>query len=156
MGTIPIHGAKELFAALAALPAKMQANILRQALHKAGEPVLAEVRSRAPAVEGAYRRSLVLKRPRIIRKNGEVAGGIGTDKDELYTITKGRRPSNIAALLEFGHAYVAKVGNRTWTGTVAAQPHMRPGLEAATGPVLRIVTDYIRKRLARLARAKKR
>jgi len=143
-----------------ALPAAMQARVMKGALARAARPIVQAAKQRAPKRTGALRRSITA----IVReypRAGKVIAIIGPDHG---TYAKGARlkagvrngkvdrPAKYAHLVEFGHytgtrsgkfggfakgfkrskAVTAGLGSQSATAYVLAQPFLRPAVMGAT------------------------
>jgi hypothetical protein len=138
MAALP-QGTREALKALAEISKSALSRGIATALLGGLDVYLPAVLEKAPENEGAYKAALEIRKPR--RRRGTVIAGIGLNRDKLYTTTGGRRPSNLPALLEYGHALKHKnaEGRMVDLGTVAARPHFRPALEHHTDAALEAI-----------------
>jgi HK97 gp10 family phage protein len=147
-----LHGAKELEAALNALPKRIGKAAVRRALLKAGKPIAADAAARVAVRSGKLKRTIrvstqLSKRQRRGRARGAVKGRV-----DVYI---GAGPSRHAHLVEFGTA-PRQQRNGKQVGAVAAQPFMRPAWEAGKGRALnsfsKMLWEEIEKAVKRLAK----
>lgn len=147
-----LHGAKELEAALRALPFRVAKSTLRRALLKAAVPMAEAGRANAPAAD-LKRRMIVSSQ--LSRRQRAQAGRQSRAKSGTYTVTiyVGEMPSRVAHLFEFGSApryttgkgdarrksgaRVASVKAGAYRGRMIAQPYMRPAFDSTAPTVLR-------------------
>jgi hypothetical protein len=146
-----VRGLRESVEALKRIGKNLEMRGLAVALRAGLEVYLPEVLARAPQREGAYKDALEIRPPR--KRRGTILAGIGLNKDRLYTSTGGRRPSNLPALLEFGHAirYRNTDDQLVDGGTVPALPHFRPTLESHTDDAIAAVADALERFLMAVA-----
>jgi HK97 gp10 family phage protein len=155
MSDAAVKGLRELQAALDALPAKIEANIMRAAMRAGAKVVAAEARSLVPERSGRLAES-VRYGAKLSAKAGQVqayvrAGGKGR---------KGGKTVRYAHLVEYGtaaHVIRAGPGKRLPIGGGFAtsvqhpgakkHPFMRPAADASAQAALQAVGDYIRNRL---------
>lgn len=147
-----IKGGRELDAALKALPAKLERNILRGALRAGGKVFLEAARARVPVKSGDLRASL---RVRTGAKRGRVSAFLKAgDKKAWY-----------AHLVEFGtrrHWIKPKARKSLFFAGIAKEvvdhpgaadkPFLRPAFEGNADDALRAIADYVRARLDKEAR----
>lgn len=153
---IEIHGAAELQRALEALPAKIERNVLRGALRAGAVEILREAKALTPAASGDLRASVRLS-SRV--KGGDVTVSViagGRKKgDPFYAhfVEYGTKPHDIRPknrhFLGLGGAFRKEVRHPG----AQARPFMRPAFEARNASAVQRIADYIRERLARLAKA---
>jgi len=124
---IKLIGAKELQDALADFPKSVERKLLRAALRKGGNVILAEARARAPVDKGVLRRSIKL---RSARSRDGVALRIDV------RIPPNGKPGNTG-----GPYYGAFV--ELGTSKMAAHPYLRPAFDATAETALREISEYL-------------
>lgn len=115
---------------------KLARRALTAALRKAAPIVVTDAKRLASRETGALRDSITF----VVRgKHGDRYAKIGPDKDAIYQTAKGRRrPSKYAHLVENGHS-----------GTVAANPFLRPAVDNNQEKVIEVMAEEIKKHLLR-------
>lgn len=121
-----LHGARELEAALLALPKRIGKAAIRRALLKAGKPIAEDARTRVAVRTGNLERKIRIstqlsKRQRRSRARGAVKGQV-----DVYI---GAGPARHAHLVEFGSAARRHKSGKS-SGVMPAQPFLRPAWEA--------------------------
>lgn len=166
MAETKIKGLADLQAALDALPAKIEANIMRGALRAGAKVMLTEAKRLAPVGEpNAENARLYGGRPGLLRdsiriktrmRRGQVsasvvAGDKTTDGGVPFYarfVEYGTAAHVIQAgpgkYLPLGNGYVKSVQHPG----ARAQPFMRPALDMGTTAAVAAAADYIRQRLA--------
>lgn len=134
--TIRLEGAKEMLRTLEAADEKLASRTLGKALRRGSAPVLADMKRLASRETGALRDSLTVA---FRGKKANRYAVLGPDKNAVYITPKGRRrPSRYAHLVENGHS-----------GTVAANPFIRPAVDQNHERVIDIMADTIKTDLER-------
>lgn len=132
---------------------RLERKITAEAVQHGTAIIVEAARRNAPVDEGAYKYALVARKPRHSKKTRGYTGGLGIDHKMLFKLGKGSRPTNLWALLEYGHAKAGKAGRG---GFVAARPHIRPALDQYGETAIRVMTVFMRIRIkeeaAKLAR----
>ncbi|CAN5480509.1 HK97 gp10 family phage protein [soil metagenome] len=148
MVKMTLTGAKELEAALRALPDRITANVVQRALMKAGEPIAADARARAPVRSGRLRDRITVaktlsKRQR--RGRGKWKGAV-----EAFI---GASPARHAHLVEFGTG--PRVSKKTGksSGEMPAHPFMRPAWEAGKDKLLNDLGELLWAEIERAAKS---
>lgn len=147
MSMVQVKGLRELDAFLQAMPAKMEANVLRGALRAGAKPVLESARANAPVKTGTLREGLKITGR---SRRGRVTASVKATGKHAY----------LARWLEYGtaaHSITAKKGGWLFFGKFAKsvqhpgikpRPFMRPALDTRARDALLAVGEYIKKRLA--------
>lgn len=133
-----LTGVNDLLRALEQTSERVAATGLKRALNKAAPIVLDDMKRLASKETGALRDSLtfVVKG----RKTRRYAI-IGPDSKATYQTPKGiRKPSRYAHLVENGHS-----------GTVAANPFIRPAVDANRDRCVQVMGDELKATLERAA-----
>jgi hypothetical protein len=138
-----VKGLREALRALRRINEKLERKGFAVALSAGLQQFLPDVIAHAPENEGAYKSAITITKVR--KRLGSYVGGIALDKNKLYTATGGRRPTNLPALLEYGHAqrYRDETGKLVDNGTVPAKPHWRPAFEARVDDATDAVRDAL-------------
>lgn len=149
-----LEGAKELEAALRELPHRLQKSTIRRALIKAGEPIVADARSRVPVESGRLQRVIQIATRLSRRQRRTRAKGANKGQVDVYI---GAAPARYAHLVEFGSGpRRTKTGKST--GQMPAHPFLRPAWEAGKVKALqdfsRLLWIEIEKSAKRLAKRK--
>jgi hypothetical protein len=141
---VEVTGLNEALTALRKINARIVNRALGNALRAGLNEYMPLVQKRIPRREGVYAAALEIRKP--MRRRGTMIAPIGLNKDKLYSLAGGRRPSNLPALLEFGHAlkYRGKGGQIVDGGTVPASPHFRPAMLEGTPDAIEAITDSLR------------
>ena len=135
-------GDKELHRLCAELPRRSVKNSLRKAVNLGANPVVAQVKARAPKESGALKRSAAKKiKTYADRKGGAVIAIIGANKRTVGTWKRRKRvPHKYSHLVDQG------------TRHSRAQPHLAPALAAAKGASTQIMQDKLREELVKEAK----
>lgn len=138
-----VQGLKELHDILQQLPVRLEKNVMRGAIRAGSKPVAEEARRRAPVLKdgdprrvmGALSKSVRVMSPNVkqgVVRGGVVAGGkssVGRGKNKVQA------DAFYAHFVEFG------------TVNMAAQPFMRPAVDAKTNAAIEATAQYIRERV---------
>lgn len=155
MADIEIKGAAELQRALAQLPAKLEARVSRQALRAGAKIIEQEAKARVPVNEGKLRASIRVStgiRNGVV--NAQVKAGGRKKGDPFYAhfVEFGTKPHEIKPR-RFKSLFIAGLMRKIVQHPGAkAKPFMKPAFDAKAQEAVGAVTDYIRKRLARLVK----
>jgi HK97 gp10 family phage protein len=148
--TIKLHGARELKAALEALPKRVGKAVLRRALQKAAAPLEADVKQRASAISkrlGTDRISISTKLSRRQRRGRKKVGQNGA---ELFVGAHSSRRGH-AHLIEFGTGPRYQKSGK-YTGVMPAMPYFRPAWEANKGQMLSILQKALWQEIEKAAK----
>lgn len=115
---------------------KLAKRALSAALRKASPIVVTDAKRLASKETGALADSITF----VVRGKGTNRYAvIGPDKNAVYLTPKGRRrPSRYAHLVENGHS-----------GTVAANPFLRPAVDSNQDRVIEVMAEEVKKHLLR-------
>jgi len=146
---VHVKGLSELQAFLTALPAKMEANIMRSALRQGANVVKDEAKAKAPVATGLLRDGLKVSTR---SRRGVVTASVKATGKHAY----------IARWIEYGtaaHEIGTKDGGSLFFGGIFAEkvqhpgsrpkPFMRPALEGKSQDALIAVGEAIKKRLTK-------
>ncbi len=167
----PVRGLKELDSYLAALPAKMQKQVYRQALTAAAAPIRDEARMNARKQSGKMARAISTGSPRqnedgsfevSVRLDPKKPHGFlgvfheygvaphfiraGNSGKSARMLTKAAKRGDVVGEVSTGHL---RIGDRYITGEVfhpghAAHPFMRPALENKQDEAVKAFAQRIR------------
>jgi HK97 gp10 family phage protein len=157
-----VVGLSELKKQMQALPAKVEGNIMRSALTAALKVIQKEALANVPQKSGALRNSIKIKFDRKSAKRGFVQ----------VDLTAGDSKAYYAHMVEYGTAsfYTGKGSSVGKAYTIAPKsknflsffgqpikevihpgskpkPFMRPAVDSSTGQALKVMSEYIAKRL---------
>lgn len=139
-----LQGAKELERTLEQLGKTFTRRVLRKALRRAAQPVLAEARRLAPVGDTVGKKKLVrtiVIRDKLTRAQKRHARR-GIPPGAVTMFVGSTSPK--AHLVEFGHLLVRGTGDdREVIGHVAAHPFMRPAWERNKGRVLALFRQVL-------------
>jgi HK97 gp10 family phage protein len=158
--TVKVEGLRELEAALRELPKATGKNTLRRALKKAGEPILSDMKAKAPRDKGILVRKLAESGQLSTNERGGGGPeflGIGADGRKIFSKQDARN---------FVEIHIGASGNKQsypvafWaefgTNDTAAHPFARPAWEGNKEAALATVSSQLRieidKAVARRAR----
>lgn len=132
--SVKLLGAKGLEKALRELGPKVGRKVLRQALKKGGDPILADAKANAPVKTGLLRDSLKVRAGKRVKK-GRVTRTVQTKEGDF----KGQ--TYYSAFHEYG------------TSKMRARPFMRPAWDRNKARSLNVVMDEIRAGVEREAKS---
>jgi len=145
---VKITGLAELQKSLAALPARIEANVVRGAL-KAGAQVMVEEAKRQVPVRSGQLRDSIHVSSRITKRTGKVTGNVVARARHAHLVEfgtaahwikpKSRKSLFVAGLLR---AVVSHPGARP-------RPFMRPALDRGWQPAIDRFAEYADKRVAK-------
>lgn len=127
-----------------AIGIRLERKITAEAVQHGTAIIVEAARRNAPVDQGAYKYALTARKPRYSKKTRGYTGGLGVDHKMLFRLGKGRRPSNLWHLLEYGHVKANQYGRNGW---VAAKPHIRPALDQYGETVIRVMSRFMLQRI---------
>lgn len=140
-----ISGVEDLERTLKAFTPMVEARLLDNAMAAGARVIGAEIRRTAPV--RSLRKTGVVQGRRAARKLG-IAGRRSKRVAGLAFVAIQQPKSRLAHLFEFGTA-PRRRKNGGFTGSMRAQPFMRPAAERSRGAVLEKVRENLRKGIAR-------
>lgn len=126
---------------LRTLPVRVRDKLLRAALTRGAEIVLAEAKALAPVHTGEYRDSLYVRPIKLHSRNASREAAIG--------VVGGY---GLAHLLEYGHAYKATIRGKTYEGNVPAQPHLRTAADNKRDEAVKAISSHLEAHFAEALR----
>lgn len=157
MADIEIKGAAELHRALAQLPAKLEAQVSRQALRAGAKVIEREAKALTPVAEGKLRASIRtstgMKRGGVVYAHVKAGGRKKGDAFYAHMVEYGTKPHEIKPK-RFKSLFIAGIFRKVVQHPGAkARPFMRPAFANKSQEALGAIADYIRARLARVAKS---
>lgn len=142
---IKVDGLKELGRSLNKLGRSLRGKIVRKALKESGKPILAAAKANVPVDTGLLKKQLKIKMMKA--KGGRLGVKVGTQAKIKKNKETGERTKENAAQ----HAWIVEHGTAPRftedgksTGTMPAQPFLRPAFDANKDLAVSIFKDTIK------------
>lgn len=138
---VRVSGTKEASRALRRLSGSVRADLLVDVMHEAAEPIVRSVKGRAPS-------DIISEGIRVVNvtveSGGEVTAEVG--------LPGGRKPWFHGLFVELGTGPRIQKTTGRRTGSMPADPFLRPAFDAEKNNVRLIFAEELRKRLEAVAR----
>lgn len=138
---VRVSGTKEASRALRRLSGSVRADLLVDVMHEAAEPIVRSAKGRAPS-------DIIAEGIRVVNVNvgsgGEVTAEVG--------LPGGRKPWFHGLFVELGTGPRIQKTTGRRTGSMPADPFLRPAFDAEKNNVRLIFAEELRKRLEAVAR----